>query len=106
MATSFETIYQRFTQKITDYKLLEMADNTVESMMEDWLRSSVAKQRELRAGAYEYDLETKAFVNDLTNTEIELLALGMAQEWLEPQINSITLTAQFISSNEEKLTAA
>lgn len=105
MATSFEKVYQRFTQKITDYKLLEIADNTVEEMMEGWLLSSLSKQRELRKGAYAYDPDTREFIHDLVDVEIELLALGMAQEWIEPQINSITLTAQFVSSNEEKFYA-
>lgn len=109
MGTPFTAIYKRFLSKITDYKLLELSDEQVVEMMLGYLESAIAKCKELRANSllYEYDEESDEyyFTYTLTNLEKEVLALGMVQEWLDPQIESVLVTTQFISGRQENFFA-
>ena len=42
------------------------------------------------------------FMEDLSDLEIELLALGMVDAWVTPMLNSTELTLQFLGGKEEK----
>ena len=44
----------------------------------------------------------KHFENDLSDLDIELLAMGMTLAWLDQTLNSSELTLQFIRGKEEK----
>ncbi len=113
MATAFSELYARFSGKITDYVLMELSDQDAVDIMHEYLLGALAKMRELRSGAFEYTEEVTIvdedgvevligphFTNNLIDIEKELLALGMVQEWLEPQIKSVLNTRQFVSSKE------
>ena len=49
------------------------------------------------------DDEVQEFEADLSDLEIELLALGMVDAWVTPMLNSTELTLQFIGGKEEKV---
>lgn len=100
--TSYDVIYERFAQKITDYKLLELSDEDVETMLLSWLMSAIAKFRRCEHNLSQRDDELKKFEDDLNDTEIEILSLLMVNEWLEPQVNSVLYTSQFFGGKEEK----
>lgn len=113
MVTAFAEIYARFSNKITDYILLELSDQDAVDIMHEYLLSAIAKLRELRVGAFKYTedetfedeggdliLIGPHFMHELIETEKELLALGMVEEWMEPQIKSVLNTRQFVSSKE------
>lgn len=99
--TPYEDIYTRFLTKVTDFNLLSLNDEDLHNMMYNWLRSAVAKQKVFE-NSFTFDDDNLCFNEDLTNTEMEVLAVGMAIEWLEPQVNSATLTMQVFSSSDEK----
>lgn len=103
--TSYTEIFIRFSQKITDYKLLELSDNDVHEMMRGWLFSAISKFRRCENDLSLRDDETEYFETDLNDTEIEILALLMVSEWLEPQVNSELFTSQFFGGKEEKFFA-
>ena len=103
--TSYDTIFNRFLQKITDYKLLELSDNDVHQMMNGWLKSSIAKFRRCKNDLSQRDDEIEMFTSDLEDIEIEILAMLMVGEWLEPQLNSELYTSQFFGGKEEKFYA-
>lgn len=100
--TPFEEIYQLFAQKITDYKLLDLSDEILASMLLGWLKSAIANTKRLENDLEDINLEELCFNSNLNNTEKEVLALGMVIEWLRPQTNSVLLTSQFVSGSEEK----
>lgn len=100
--TSYETIYNRFFQKCTDYELPNLPDDELEAMLHGWLLSAIAKFRKCESDLTQRDDELRTFLVDLQNEEIEILALLMTAEWLEPTINSCLLTKQFIGGKEEK----
>lgn len=99
--TPYELIYNRFLQKVTDWKMLSLNDTDLREMWVGWLRSAVAKQK-----IFDHDLtfddENLSFEEDLSEIEIEILAVGMCIEWLEPQVNSVINTLQLFSDSEVK----
>ena len=105
MATSYEKIYKRFLNSIQDFNLPELDDATFENMLLEWLNSAIVKTRYCDNDLSLRDDELQEFEADLTNLEIELLALGMKLEWVSQQLNSTELTLQFVGGKEEKFYA-
>ena len=101
MATSFKRIYRRFLQKVDDPVFAEMSNDDVMELFNGWLMTSIAKIRELKLGGFELNEDETAFACNLSNLEIEILAMGMEQEYLAPMIDSITLTKHFITTKEQ-----
>ena len=66
------------------------------------LHSSIAKFR-CKHDLSDRDELLEQFNVDLDDIEIEILALRMVSEWLEPQLNSVLLTKQFMGGKDEKL---
>lgn len=102
MATPYSDIYERALAKITDYDLAFMPDDELQLMLRGWLHSSISKFRKCASDLSNRDDELATFNVDLVDEEIEILALLMVCEWLEPQINSVLLTHQMFSGKEEK----
>lgn len=102
MATPYEKIYNRFSQKITDFNLMEIDDYTLDEMLQGWLNSSIVRIRKCGHDLSLRDDSAQEFQEDLSDLEIELLALGMVDAWVSPMLNSTELTLQFIGGKEEK----
>ena len=109
--TSYETVYSRFLNSVTDFNLAELDDYTLEEMLKSWLNSAIAKTRtstdltrlEPADLAPEGEEEVgEGFKNDLTDLDIELLAMGMKLAWLDQTLNSTENTLMFIGGKEEK----
>lgn len=103
MATTYDEIYDRFAQKITDFKLLELSDDEVQQMLHEWLKAALPKCRFVVNDLNSKDDELQEFNIDLNDTEIEIIATQMVSEWLAPQINSQAYVSQFFGGKEEKL---
>ena len=101
MATPFETVYSRFLSRTTDFNLVELDDHTLNEMLKGWLHSAIVKVR-TSSDLSKRDDESEVFENDLTDMDIELLAMGMTLAWLDQTLNSTELTLQFIGGKEEK----
>lgn len=100
--TSYEVVYDRFLDKCTDFDLPNLPDDEFEAMLHGWLLSSIAKFRKCKSDLTQRDDELRTFLVDLENEEIEILALLMTAEWLEPRINSVLLTDMMVGGKEEK----
>lgn len=103
--TSYQEIFERFSQKITDYKLLELSDNDIHDMLKQWLTSAIAKFKRCYTDLSDRDDELEEFNADLLDIEKEILAELMVGEWLAPQLNSVLYTSQFFGGKEEKFFA-
>lgn len=99
------TIFKRFQNKITDFKILDMDDYDVLQMMILWMDSSISKFKKVQTDLSQRDNETLTFSSDLLDIEIEILSMMMVTEWLEPQLNSELYTSQFFGGKEEKFYA-
>ena len=102
MATSYEKIYNRFSNKITDFNLAEIDDYSLDEMLLGWLNSSIVKTRKCQHDLSLRDDEAQEFAEDLSDLEIELLAMGMLDAWLTQYLNSTENVLQFIGGKEEK----
>lgn len=107
--TKYEVVYNSFARKITDFNLYEMLQSEdvevqqfVEDMLEGYLTSAVSKFYKCKKDLTDRDDILKQFNFSLDDLEIEILALMMVVEWIEPQLNSTELTFQFIGGNSTK----
>ena len=103
MATPYEKVYNRFLQKISDFNLAEVDDYSFDEMMNGWLNSAVIRVRKCQHDLSKRDDEIQEFEENLSDLEVELLACGMVDSWLAPQLASTELTLMMLGGKEEKL---
>ena len=101
MGTPYETIYNRFLNRITDFNLSKLDDYTLSEMLQGWLCSAITKVRTSSDLSKRND-ENDCFENELTDMDIELLAMGMTLAWLDQTLNSTELTLMMLGGKEEK----
>jgi hypothetical protein len=100
MGTPYEKVYGRFLNSTTDFNLADLDDHTLNEMLKDWLHSAIVKTR--TSSDLARDDENEVFNNDLSDLDIELLAMGMKLAWLDQRINSTEYTNLFVGGKEEK----
>ena len=100
MATPYEKIYERFLNSVTDFNLAELDDHTLNEMLKDWLHKAVVRTRTSSNLSRNNDIEE--FDGDLSDLDIEILALGMKLAWLDQTLGSTELTLMMIGGKEEK----
>lgn len=100
MATTYEKVYGRFLNRVSDFNLSELDDYTLNEMLKGWMVSAIVKAR-TSSDLSRNDAE-ETFNSDLSDLDIELLAMGMTLAWLDQSLNSSELTLQFIGGKEEK----
>ena len=98
--TSYEKVYGRFLNSTTDFNLADLDDHTLNEMLKDWLHSAIVKMR--TSSDLTRDDENEVFKNELSDLDIELLAMGMRLAWLDQRINSTEYTNLFVGGKEEK----
>ena len=101
MATPYEKVYGRFLNRTTDFNLAELDDYTLNEMLKNWLHSAIIRVR-TSSDLSVRDDENEVFENDLTDMDIELLAMGMTLAWLDQTLNSTELTLMMLGGKEEK----
>jgi hypothetical protein len=101
--TSYEIVYGRFLNSTTDFNMADLDDYTLNEMLKDWLHSAIVKTR--TSSDLTRDDESEVFNNDLSDLDIELLAMGMRLAWLDQRINSTEYTNLFVAGKEEKFYA-
>lgn len=101
MATPYEKVYDRFLNRTTDFNLAELDDHTLSIMLKGWLHSAIVNVR-TSSNLSARDDESEVFSNDLTDRDIELLAMGMTMAWLDQFLNSTELTMMLVGGKEEK----
>ena len=101
MATPYEKVYDRFLARTTDFNLAELDDYTLSEMLKNWLRSAIVNVRTV-SDLSARDDESEVFSNDLSDRDVELLAMGMTIAWLDQYLNSTENVLQFIGGKEEK----
>lgn len=105
MATTFETIINRFLGKITDDMYLELTPEDTIRDAKQFLIDAIPYFEFPRFALYNYNEELEEYNVDLTAEEINILALLMKTAWLDRQINSIEVTRMKYSGADFKLTS-
>ena len=109
---SYSTLFSRVLNKINDPKELQLNENDLLSIYTERLHSVVGKPRVRRLfSSLSLDDEIQEMTFTLNNSVdedsdkdfvLEILALGMAIEWLQPQVDSVIHTSVMIGGKEEK----
>lgn len=100
MGTPYEKVYGRFLNHMSDFNLADLDDHTLNEMLKDWLHSAIVKTR--TSSDLSRDDENEVFNKDLSDLDIELIAMGMRLSWLDQRINSTEYTSLFVGGKEEK----
>ena len=103
--TSFQTIINRFLGKITDDLYLELTEEDTIRDAKGFLIDAIPYFEFPRFALYDYNEDLEEYNVDLTQEEINILALLMKASWLERQINSIENTRMKYSSADFKMTS-
>lgn len=109
---SYDDIFSRALNKIDDPKELQLNDNDLLTIYTQRLHSVISKPfiRKLFSSIKKDDeLQEMEFslvdsVDEDSDKEfvLELFAMGLAIEWLEPQVKSLRNTIQVFGGKEEK----
>lgn len=109
---SYSTLFSRVLNKINDPKELQLNENDLLSIYTERLHSVVGKPRVRRLfSTLMLDDEIQEMTFTLNNSVdedsdadfvLEILSLGMAIEWLQPQVDSVIHTSVMIGGKEEK----
>ena len=109
---SYSTLFSRVLNKINDPKELQLNENDLLSIYTERLHSVVGKPRVRRLfSTLSLDDEIQEMSFTLNNSVdedsdadfvLEILSLGMAIEWLQPQVDSVIHTSVMIGGKEEK----
>lgn len=98
--TPFSTVFQRFLNKVTDQNLASLPSENLESIMTDYLQSSVVRFRKCKQDIKNIDITNQQFNVNLTLEEIEILANWMVYEWTNQQVYKVELLRQSLSSKD------
>ena len=109
---SYSTLFSRVLNKINDPKELSLDENDLLEIYTERLHSVVGKPRVRRLfSSIPLDDEIQEMTFTLNNSVdeesdkdfvLEILSLGMAIEWLQPQVDSVIHTSVMIGGKEEK----
>lgn len=109
---SYSTLFSRVLNKINDPKELSLDESDLLEIYTERLHSVVGKPRVRRLfSSLSLDDEIKEMTFTLNNSVdeesdkdfvLEILSLGMAIEWLQPQVDSVIHTSVMIGGKEEK----
>ena len=112
MTLPYETIFSRTRGRISDPKELSLDENDLLEIYTERLHSVVGKPRVRRLfSSLLLDDEIQEMTFTLNNSVdeesdkdfvLEILSLGMAIEWLQPQVDSVIHTSVMIGGKEEK----
>ena len=112
MTLSYSTLFSRVLNKINDPKELSLDESDLLEIYTERLHSVVGKPRVRRLfSSLSLDDEIQEMTFTLNNSVdeesdkdfvLEILSLGMAIEWLQPQVDSIIHTSVMIGGKEEK----
>lgn len=101
MATPYSKIYKKFLNSITDFNFSNFDEETLKGMFVEWLSTAVVNTRST-TDLSKRDNNTEMFENNLTDLDVELLAMGMRLAWLDQSLNSTDLILMMIGGKEEK----
>ena len=104
--TSYAEIFNLALESIKDPSLAKWPEEDLNNELYGWLKRAIRRVPQIRNETSERDefdpanVEGAGFVNDLSETAKEILAIEMHRAWLAPQILSITNVLPRMSKKE------
>lgn len=109
--TPFSKIYNSFLSKITDDMYMELTKEDTYLLLEDLLMSAIPcfefprKPLDYVLEEVEVEGEDGYFANDLTDEEINILAIYMVTQWLGQQLATIENVRMKYTGSDFKMTS-
>lgn len=100
--TLYSTLYEKCLAKLEDPTLLMLPEEDLENMLYNYMLSAIAKHRQCDHDLSDRNEELKQFNSDLTDLEVEILAILMLREWISVRLHSVTNVMQVFSGKETK----
>lgn len=103
MTTPFNTVYESFLSKIEDYEILKEINTNitfVNELLYDFLKSAIPKFTYSTKDLSLRDDTLQEFSIDLSEIEIEILAILMVVEYLSPKIIRSENLEQYLGSKD------
>lgn len=100
--TTYEELYNRALAKIEDPTLAMQTDEDLETLLHGYLMSALPKCRKCEHDLSDRDEELKCFNADLSDIELEIIAISMVREWIGQRLYSATNILQVFGGKEEK----
>lgn len=96
MSTPYENVFESFLNKIEDADLPRFCECDQNSLLLGWFKEALTMM-EVRNIRIKADLQARnddamMFDDDLSATEIEIIAMLMVAAWYTPKINSLQTT--------------
>ena len=111
----YETIFNKFLGKVTDYAIASMDDESSNEIMTEYLLSALAlpevenlfTELTVDEDMQEISFDLKRSKGESADTRFvtEIVLIAMQIAWLEPQVYSHQVTIQILGGKEEKLRA-
>lgn len=96
------TLYERCLNKLEDPTLLQLPEEDLENMLYGYMLSAISKHRKCTHDLSDRNEEMRQFNSDLTDLEIEILAILMLREWISVRLHSVANVLQVFSGKETK----
>lgn len=102
MSTPYSVVDNSFLNKVTDRYLLEIPEEHLQNLVDGFRTSASVKFKQCKKLSNRDDV-ARCYNKTLTDEEVEILANLMVLEWLKPQINSIELLKQGMSTKDYRI---
>lgn len=103
--TPFGKIYDRFYGKVTDDMYIEWTLDDTAADMKNILLDAIPRFEFPRFAPFKYDTDAEMYDVELTEEEINILAILMVLSWLNRQIASVELIRMKYTGSDFKLTS-
>jgi len=101
MATSYDSVIQRFLRKVTDYNLLELSDDLKDKDILELLDSAVGSFERLCKNDLSLRNDAlRSFEVNLTSLEKNIITELMVQEWIQPYQNHSELLQNSLTTRD------
>ncbi|MEK4289379.1 hypothetical protein [Paenibacillus sp. FSL P4-0502] len=98
MTTKYEEVYDSFMQKISDYSFILLTNEQLDTFLKNLMKSAIVRFKKCKNELIVND--PIEFSSELTQEEIEIIALLMTVEWIRPRINNIELLKQSLNTKD------
>lgn len=102
MATKFSEIYSLFLSQIDDYDLIQVSEEEMDGVIEDYLRNCFVHLQHMMIEVTDIDFEGKTFNTDLNYIEKTLVSKAMKLEWVGGKKHSGELMRKSIGDRDYK----
>lgn len=98
--TPFSEIFDFFLVKVKDYDLARMQNEDMEALLTQYLRVACVRFKVCRKNLQNRDMKLKQFNEQLSDSEMEILAEHIMVQWLESYLNDTDILRNKLNTKD------